>query len=292
MHASNDCYVVVTPARNEGEHLPRTIRSMVAQTRLPSAWVIVNDGSTDTTAAIINDAASKYPWILPVHRTDRGFRKQGGGVIEAFYDGLNLLQQKPWNFLVKFDADLSFAPDYFERCLKRFEQDTTLGIGGGSTYYEDRGNLVCETPDDPPFHVRGATKIYRRSCWDAIGGLIAAPGWDGIDELKANMLGWTTKTFKDIPLHHHRATGRADGTWKDSVKNGISDYISGYHPLFMGVKCLRRIVRRPYVIGALGLCWGFCCSYVSRTRRVSDPEFIRYVRKQQMNKLFLKPSVW
>ena len=39
--------------------------------------------------------------------------------------------------------------------------------------------------------MRGATKIYKRDCWEAIGGLWVAPGWDTIDEVKANMLGWT-----------------------------------------------------------------------------------------------------
>src|SRR5205823_8405038 len=100
--------------------------------------------------------------------------------------------------------------------------------------------LVCESPRDPPFHVRGATKIYRRECWEAIGQVVRAPGWDTIDEFKANMLGWKTYSFRDIPVRHHRYTGSVDGTWKNYVKFGLGSYIVGYHPLFMLLKCIIR----------------------------------------------------
>jgi poly-beta-1,6-N-acetyl-D-glucosamine synthase len=285
-------YLVITPARNEEENIAHTIQSMVAQTMPPSRWVIVNDGSTDGTAARIEAAAQAHHWIRVVHRTDRGFRKQGGGVIEAFNDGYRLVEREPWDYVVKFDADLSFVPDYFERCLAKFAADPKLGIGGGMISQEVGGRLVCESPGDPAFHVRGATKIYRRACWETIGGLLAAPGWDTIDELKANMLGWTTLTLRDIPLRHHRYTGTADGTWKNCVKFGLANYITGYHPLFMLVKCLRRAMRRPYLVGAIGLGWGFCRGYLDRVERVDDDALIRYVRRQQMNKLLLRPSLW
>lgn len=288
----NPRYIVITPARNEAENIPHTIRSMVGQSLRPSRWVIVNDGSTDTTGAIIDAAAREHDWITAVHRPDRGYRKQGGGVVETFYDGYARIAQEPWEYLLKFDADLSFEPDYFARCLRKFTEDPKLGIGGGMISHEVAGRLVSESPGDPAFHVRGATKIYRRECWEAIGGLLQAPGWDTIDELKANMLGWTTRTFADIPLRHHRYTGSADGTWKNVVKFGLANYITGYHPLFMLVKCCKRAVQPPYGVGAAGLAWGFCKGYLQGVARVPDPELIRYVRRQQLNKLLLKPSLW
>lgn len=285
-------YVVITPARNEEQNLPHTIRSMVAQTLRPRHWVIVNDGSTDATGALADAAARDHDWITAVHRTDRGFRKQGGGVVEAFYDGYARIEGEPWGFLVKFDADLSFEANYFERCLRRFVEEPKLGIGGGMISHEVSGQLVSESPGDPAFHVRGATKIYKRECWEAIGGLITAPGWDTVDELKANMMGWATGTFKDVPLRHHRYTGSADGLWKNQVKCGLANYTAGYHPVFMAVKCARRIFRYPYCIGALGLWWGFCRGYLNRVAQVPDRELVKYVRRQQFNRLLFKPSLW
>lgn len=292
MERARSNYVVVTPARNEEENIVYTIESMSRQTALPSRWVIVDDGSSDRTGQIIDAAAREIPWILALHRRDRGCRKQGGGVIETFYDGYELLRSEPWQFVVKFDADLSFEADYFERCLAKFAKEPRLGIGGGLICEERSGRLVCESPSDPGFHVRGATKIYRRACWDQIGGLIRAAGWDTVDELKANMLGWKTCSFPDVRLRHHRFTGTADGAWCNWVKNGLANYIAGYHPLFMLAKCLQRAVNPPYLIGAAGLWWGFCRGYLDRVRKVDDPDLVRYVRRQQLNKLLLRPSLW
>ena len=285
-------YIVITPARNEQDNISHTINSMVTQSCRPARWFIINDGSTDQTAAIIDAAAQKYSWIVPVHRPDRGYRQQGGGVVQAFYAGYERIGSESWDFLVKFDADLSFELNYFERCLAKFAEIPKLGIGGGTISQEVAGQLVCESPSDPAFHVRGATKIYRRECWEAIGGLLPAPGWDTIDELKANMLGWTTQSFPDVPLKHHRYTGSVDGTWKNSVKFGLANYITGYHPLFMAAKCLKRIFQRPYFVGAVGLWLGFCRGYIKQVPQVDDTQLIRYVRQQQFNKLLGKPSLW
>ena len=80
-------YIIITPARNEGQNLQTTIDSVVAQTLRPRTWVIVDDGSTDNTGKLIDAAAQQHSWIKVVHRPDRGFRKQGGGVMETFHDG-------------------------------------------------------------------------------------------------------------------------------------------------------------------------------------------------------------
>jgi glycosyltransferase involved in cell wall biosynthesis len=265
---------------------------MAAQNHRPLRWIIVNDGSNDQTGAIIDEAAQTHDWIIPVHRPDRGFRQQGGGVVETFYAGYDHIGDLEWDFLVKFDADLSFEPDYFERCLAIFAAEPKLGIGGGMICQEIDGQLHCESPKDPAFHVRGATKIYRRECWQQLGRLLQAPGWDTLDELKANMLGWTTRTFKEVPLKHHRYTGTVDGTWKNYVKFGLGSYISGYHPVFMAAKCAKRTLQRPHFAGPVGLWWGFCKGYLKRVPQVDDPALIRYIRQQQMNKLLGKPSLW
>ena len=289
---STAAYVIITPVRNEVEHLRKTIESMVSQTCLPKKWVIVNDGSTDATSQIIDAAVKKYPWIEAVHRADRGFRKSGGGVIEAFYDGYRLLDGMTWDYLVKLDGDLSFEPSYFSSCFEQFNQNVKLGIGGGIICHEAAGALVEEAQNDPPFHVRGATKIYRRECWEAIGGLIKAPGWDTLDEVKANMLGWKTYSFPELKLHHYRFSGNADGAWKNWVKNGMANYVSGYHPLFMFCKCLSRFKDKPYGLIPVALWFGFVSGYFKRIPRVDDHDLIEYFRDQQMRRLTFRSNLW
>lgn len=285
-------YIVVSPVRNEAPFLPGTIRCMAAQTVRPAQWLLVNDGSTDDTGRIIDAAGREHDWITPVHRADRGFRQAGGGVVDAFYDGYRLIQHPDWEYLVKFDGDLSFAPDYFERCFDRFEKNAKLGIGGGTICKQVDGALEPESKVDPAFHVRGATKIYRRACWDAIGGLLHQPGWDTLDEVKANMLGWVTSTFPDITIIHHRPAGAAYGTWSNWTKNGLANYIAGYHPLFMAAKCVRRSVHRPYLVAALGLAVGYLSGYWKHTEQVKDPALLTYFKQQQIRRLFGRRSLW
>jgi biofilm PGA synthesis N-glycosyltransferase PgaC len=290
MEAANMRYVVVTPVRDEESYLPLTIESMVRQTTLPQEWIIVNDGSKDRTGNIIDAAARQYSWIRPVHRLDRGFRKWGAGIIEAFYDGYNALESKNWEYMSKLDGDLSFEPDYFERTFAKFCENPHIGIGGGVLYHYDHGRKVLE--NHPKFHVRGGVKIYRRACWQAIGGLWVGPGSDTVDEVKANMLGWTTSSFFDIHMIHHRFTGASWGRWGGLVKDGKIDYVSGYHPLFLAAKSVVRVPRRPYFIGSFALVYGYIADHLQRIPRVNDPELIRYLRRQQLAKLFGGETIW
>jgi poly-beta-1,6-N-acetyl-D-glucosamine synthase len=286
----NTPYVVVTPVRDEEEFLPRTIESMVHQTILPRQWIIVDDGSRDRTLAIIAAAVSRYSWIRAASRTDRGFRQWGAGIIEAFYAGFNACTDHDWTFLCKLDGDLSFSPDYFESCFRKFEQDSRLGIGGGVLYHRENGRMVLE--ETPAFHVRGGVKIYRRACWDALGGLWIGPGSDTVDEVKANMLGWTSRSFEDIPLTHHRFTGASWGRWNSLIKDGKIDYVTGYHPLFVTAKVFRRTLRRPYGLGALAHLYGYLSACRTRLTRVDDAQLIAYLRQQQLARLFGGETIW
>jgi poly-beta-1,6-N-acetyl-D-glucosamine synthase len=283
-------YVIITPVRDEEHHLERTIESILSQSVLPAEWVIVDDGSTDRTGAIIDQYAAQVPWIYAIHRVNRGFRKAGGGVVDAFYDGYGALRCKDWEFIVKLDGDLSFAPDYFEQCFAHFRREPCLGIGGGEIYHELSGELQLEA--NPAFHVRGATKIYRRACWEAIGGLIHAAGWDTIDEVKANMLGWKTHSFPELRLIHHRFTGSSEGLLRDRVKHGVACYVSGYHPLFVAAKCVSRLAQKPYVIGSVAIAYGFLKGHVTRSPRVGDTRLIRYLRTQQLRRLCGLDTIW
>jgi glycosyltransferase involved in cell wall biosynthesis len=264
---------------------------MCVQTIKPMQWILVDDGSIDKTAQLVDEAAAKHPWIQAVHRKDRGSRLAGTGVIGAFYDGYALVADQPWDFVVKFDGDLSFGPNYFELCLEEFAANEKLGIGGGTCCKLVNGAIMPEFTGEPPFHVRGPCKIYRRACFVAIGGLIKAPGWDTIDLIKAQMQGWRTLTFSKILLVHHRPTGGAYGSWNNWVKNGLANYISGYDPVFMACKCLKRTLHRPHKAG-IGLWCGFMKGYFKRIPQVNDRALIRYLRCQQWRALTFRQSLW
>lgn len=283
-------YVIITPVRDEERYIGTTIASVQNQTILPEKWVIVDDGSTDQTGTILDRHAAACPWIQVVHRPNRGFRKSGGGVMEAFYTGYHALHCADWEYIAKLDGDLTLARDYFEKCFEHFASEPQLGVGGGEIYHQQDGGLKLEA--NPRFHVRGATKIYRRACWEAIGGLWQAPGWDTIDEVKANMLGWKSSSFKELQLIHHRPTGSAEGLMRDRIKKGVACYVSGYHPLYLAAVCLSRLAQKPYVTGSAAICYGFLKAYWTRMPRVDDLRLIKYLRAQQLRRLCGMETIW
>lgn len=289
MPSAQPIYVVITPARDEEPRLRLALESMLAQTLRPAEWVIVNDGSSDGTAAILREYAGQHRWIRGVERPNRGRRLPGAGVVEAFYEGYHSLQCRDWEFLVKLDADLSFAPDFFQRALAHFQAQPRLGIGGACLHLMAKGSAHTET--GPRFHVRGATKIYRRSCWEAIGGIMVAPGWDTVDEVRASMLGWSSASFPGLVALHHRPTGGA-GRWRDMIKRGQGSYVAGYHPLFVAARCLRHLASRPYLLGSLGMGAGFISGYLGQVGVRRDRALVRYVHQQQWRRLWGQATIW
>lgn len=283
-------YVIISPVRDEEKYIEGTIKSVVHQTVLPAEWVMVDDGSKDRTYDIIKQYSNNHIWINTVRRPDRGYRNSAGGEIDAFYDGYSQLRVSDWDFIVKLDGDLLLDNTYFENCFKELIKNPRLGIAGGTIHSNVNGKYVRE--DCPTFHVRGATKIYRKDCWEAIGGLVRRPGWDTLDEIKANMLGWETRSFPEISLRQDRATGGPEGPWRDSVKNGLANYIAGYHPLFMLIKCFKRIFHQRGLMGSAGLLYGFLGGYINHIEQIEDQNLVRYIRIQQINRLLLRKSIW
>lgn len=275
-------YVVISPVRNEVEYIEKTIESMIHQTILPIAWVIVNDGSTDATELIVLKYSLTHPWIKLVNRADRGKRERGKGVVEAFYTGLDTVKVN-YEFVVKLDGDVSFSENYFECLLQGFYSNPKLGIAGGGLYeWRDGKTWKLWSVRD---HVRGPTKVYRRSCFNEIGGLIPSLGWDGIDEWKALSLGWQVESFLDNKIFHYRSTGGVGGSLHHRIEQGYGAYRMGYHPLFILARGLRKTIYRPYLIGGLAMIGSYTLAWLQKQEMVADPELVRYIRKTQMRKL-------
>ncbi|RIL06864.1 MAG: glycosyltransferase family 2 protein [Proteobacteria bacterium] len=283
----NQRYVVITPARDEERTIELTVRSMLAQTIAPLRWVVVDDGSTDRTRELLERHRSAAPWIDVVPRRNRGFRALGGGVVDAFNEGFERVRPLPWEFVVKLDADLSFEPRYFENLLRRFDADPKLGMASGKTFLVNDGVRQIEwCPDE---HVRGPAKMYRRACFEAIGGLEARRGWDMIDETRAQMLGWTTRSFIDEPLIHHRPIdGRQANVLKSRFEMGELYHFLGYHWLYLLVRSARSALQDyPRVTGGTALLLGYLRAALRGAPRY-DADYVAWVRKQQLSRFTLR----
>jgi cellulose synthase/poly-beta-1,6-N-acetylglucosamine synthase-like glycosyltransferase len=281
-------YLAVTPARDEERLLPGLIRSLAAQKYRPTRWIIIDDGSSDSTAEIADQAAARYPWI-EVHHLARNRPRAPGGesVVMRFLSGESLPH---YDFILRLDADLTFDPDFMELLLAEFDRDPVLGIAGPVLYEEHQGRW--HEIRVPSFHIRGAAKVYSRQCFAAIGGLEAGLGWDTVDEAHAMMLGFRTRSFPHIRAYHLRPQGAAGGAWRARLAAGRAAYLAGYSPLFMIARALRNSIAWPPFAGGMLMLAGFTEGYLRRWPRSVTPDLIRFVRRQQVRRLFLLESLW
>ena len=272
-------YVLVSPCRNESQFMRRTIESVLAQTLLPTEWIIVDDGSTDTSPTILAGYASKHDWIRVITRRDRGTRSVGPGVIEAFYSGYEAITSRDYAFLCKLDLDLQLPPRYFEILTERMEADPLIATCSGKAYLEENGQRVNEGHGDDTS--LGMTKFYRRECFERIGGFVREVMWDGIDCHQCRMHGWIACSWDDPDLRfvHLRPMGSSQRSiYAGRVRHGYGQYFMGTGLLYMAASALGRLNEKPYVLGSLAMLWGWLRSAARREPRFPDPDFRRFLR--------------
>ena len=277
-------YVLITPCRDEAKYARRTLDSVVNQTARPALWVIVDDGSKDQTPAILTEYAARVPWIKVVRRQDRGDRKLGGGVIDAFYTGYDSIDPSQFDYICKLDLDLDLPPHYFERLMQRMEADPRVGTASGKPYFTDQhtGRAINEVCGDE--NSVGMVKFYRTSCFTQIGGFVRELMWDGIDCHRCRLLGWLAVSWKDPELRfeHLRPMGTSHKNWwTGRVRHGVGQYFMGTVPAYMIASALFRLFHPPMLVGSAAMLWGYFRSMAERKPRYGDATFQRFLHEYQ-----------
>ena len=269
-------YAAVTPVRDEAENLPRLAACLVAQTVAPTAWVIVDTGSTDATPRILRELGAQLPWVTTVSLSKGGGLDRGGPVVRAFQQGMQVLHPRP-DLIAKVDADVSFDEDYFERLALAFERRSSLGIASGSCHEQEDG--VWTPRYGTGSSVWCAARVYRAVCLDRVVPLEERMGWDGIDVLRANASGWHTEILVDLPFRHHRTEGIRDGgRHRKWIVEGRSAYFMGYRPSYLVARSIHRALADPF---ALAMLPAFVAARIRREPRFTDSTARRLLREQQ-----------
>ena len=287
--AASRRYCLITPCRNEAAYIRRTLETTTAQTVAPARWVIVDDGSTDATPQIIAEYMRRYDYIQVITRKDRGARAVGPGVIEAFYDGLAAIDLDDYDYIVKFDADLELPPRYFERVIEHMEADPYLG--------NFSGKLFERSPDGTQFEERmgdenavGPVKFYRVQCFKDIGGFVREVAWDGIDGHYCRMHGWIALSDDepDLRIIHLRPMGSSqENIWVGRQRWGRGKYFMGSRFYFVAAASVYRMFQRPWVVGGVGIAYGYLKAALTRHPRYDDKAYLRHVRRYELLSLLL-----
>jgi hypothetical protein len=208
------------------------------------------------------------------------------GKVYAFDAGKARVDGLPYEAIANLDADITFESDYFAFLLAKLASDITLGVIG-TPYVETTGEIF-----DFRFvsieHVSGACQVFRRECYQAIGGYdpVKIGTIDCIAVITARMKGWRTRTFTDKVCMHHRKVGTAQrGPIKAKFHEGKMDYVMGNHPLWQLFRTAYQMTKKPLVVRGLALGSGYFCSWLRHVERPVSREFIRFHQHEQLQRL-------
>lgn len=276
-------YVLVTAANNEAETIEHVIQSVIRQSIPPLRWVIVSDCSTDATDEIVASYSERYPFVRLLSLREphpRNFQAQ----VNAINSGLKALQDLDYAYVGNLDADISFDPDYFERLIGHFEGDLALGLAGGFIWDKQPDGTFESRPRNTTRSVAHAVQLFRRDCFEALGGCYTPLPFGGPDtfaEVSARMHNYGVRSIPELKVLHYRPTGTAGGALKGCLRMGRMDYDLGYLPAYQFGKLIGRIGSRPVFIGSAVRMWGYLSAYLKGSKRSVPDEFVTYLRKEQ-----------
>jgi len=271
-------YVIVSPVKNEAKYIEETIKSVVQQTVKPLRWVIVDDDSSDRSVELIRPFREQYPWIELVQVKRGPTRQTGSAEASAFNRGYEFVRTLDFDYIVKLDGDLRFEKDYFEELLNRCEADAGLGIASGM--YFEKGKNGWKAVKMPHYHAAGASKVLKKPCFEMIGGFLATPGWDSVDEIRAQYLGWRTRHFKDLHFFHLKNEGSGMGLLQTNHMHGKIFYLSGGSKPFFFLKVFHRILfGKPFFLGGIWMMAGFLKPFLTRKQLLVTAGEARFYRR-------------
>jgi poly-beta-1,6-N-acetyl-D-glucosamine synthase len=269
-------YAIITPVRNEAAHLEAVVAGVLRQSVRPSVWLVLDDGSSDGSAAIVERAAAGNPWIRLVRLADRGYDAVGGGVAEVMNRGLRLLAGESGDFLAKVDADVALPERYFETLLGLCREHPAIGICSGHPYTFVAGRRFVERHGD--FFPSGTARLYRKAGLEAIGGFVPSVGWDTVDILRMRMRGHTTRVLHDLEYLHLRRMGTRNGYVDGMIRDGRNAWLTGYGGLFFTARALFNARYRPWLLRSACMLWGYADARLRRVPRIVTDEEVAFHR--------------
>ena len=274
--------LLITPARDEAAHLETTIRAVAAQSRWPDLWLIVDDGSTDATPAILERATAELPFLEILRAPARDGNSADGLAVaaeaRAFNTALVTVDTAEFTHIGKLDADIELPPDYLEGLLEQFAAEPRLGIAGG-TLLEQTGGEWKPTRI-PAYHVRGALKLYSRECFESIGGIEERLGWDTIDETYARMHGYTTRSLPELAARHHRPVATRGGALRGRARHGQCAYVLRYGLPWVFARSFKVAAQKPYILSGIAFLYGYMKALLKAEPKVEDSRFKLFVRRE------------
>jgi poly-beta-1,6-N-acetyl-D-glucosamine synthase len=275
-------YVLISACRNEAEYVDGLIDCIAAQTVAPFRWVLIDDGSTDSTYEKAVARTEAFP-SLQVVRMPGGRPRSFSSQVYAANHGCELVRELNYDFIGFLDADIRVKADYYERLMNFFHRAEKLGLAGGAVIdqYPQHTEYIRKGSENS--HVPGGVQFFRRQCFEQIGAAytpIDGGGQDTIADVMVLMRGWQLQVFPELEAMHLRPDGFSkDNPLQRGMKWGRKFYLLGYDPVAYAAQCIRRLTRRPFIIGSCFQLLGYLFAIAKNEHRPVSTEFVAFHRK-------------
>lgn len=228
---------IVIPTFNYADKVGRAIDSALAQT-YPVEVIVVDDGSTDDTAAVLADYAQRGVTVYHIPNS---------GVAQARNYGIERSTAK---YIACLDADDALQPRFIEALVPTLEADRSIGIAYSGLQYVLPDGRTGTSPWPPDFspdqQLRGNNQIptaclFRRKLWERLGGYQprCCPDGAGFEDadlwLRAVEHGWGAKRATAEPLFIYSwRSGRVSSGNAADLHDDELHYYRHWYPWFEG----------------------------------------------------------
>lgn len=275
-------YILITPAKNEGINLRAVAPSVINQSLRPSLWIIIDDGSNDDTAVVLEELTLENSWIKPISMppSKRDIMAKYAYICRVGFDHAIAYCKEnniDYDFLGILDADTQVEIDFFEKLIYELRKDDKLGIISGGIYNNIDGSVKLESKGSLP---AGTGRLWKRECFEQTGFYVE-PCPDSISNVKAILRGWHIRRFNPAIAIHRRRASSVEGLWKGYNRNGWAAYYLNKHPLLVIGIFLYLIVKPPYYIGFSFLA-GYITALVRKEPKIKDSEIKDYYYNKRL----------
>jgi len=282
-------YILITSAYNEEKYIQKTIESVIKQKTLPLQWIIINDNSTDNTESIIQKYI-EIPFITYIHYQNHenyisDLGKVSKRVVSCVNEALRHIKYTNYDCIGILDADTSFNENLFTVLLQKFTDNRKLGLGGGFIY-NVKGNKKWSYFTKPGL-VGGPLQLFRKECWDEIGGLYPGGHHDYFAVVSSKMHGWDVRSFRDLEILHLKNASVSDRSQiKTKFYLGQMDYVCGELFIYSFIRAVILIRSKPVLIGSIFRVFGYLYAFLRNVPKQVPDNLKSFLRKEQLKRIF------
>lgn len=270
-------YFVILTCRNSQSTIRSAIESILKQTVLPEYIIIINDGSTDKTAEIIQEIRSAQSSIYVITHPDWGYDIKR--VVSNWNEAIRFSKErnlKRTKFHLIATDDAEYSPEYVETLIQSMDSNEKIAIASG-TYSEHA-----------PAMPHGAGRLVNNSFLENTiwrGCYPEKMGYESAVLYEADRCGYNHIVISNARFRHTRPLGLGHKFYEF----GASMQTLGYHPLFALGRILKYFVTGEVTgrIGAIYMLY-YYLSYEPKSEgydSLYDERIRNYIRTYQLKRL-------